>query len=562
MSRRAPATDASRRDVAEVPSAAAPRWRELAAATGALALLTVALQLRLHSYAADFGDDEASHYISGLMIHDYLRSGFGGSPIAFVKMFHSHYPLVGIGHWGPLFYVAEAIWMLAFSPSLVSVLALSASVSVALALGIYVVASRLCGRLGGAFAAAAFVLSPVIQGSTSELMLDLPIALLCFAAMGAYRRYLDSADSRCSVAFGLCAAAAMLIKGNGACLAFLPPLALFFSRRFDLLRRGSFWLPVPIVAVLVGPWYLVTYRLVAAGFRYQWGWDYVVDATVENGAILLQSVGWPILLATLVGLAAAIGRAAGGGAGSTRSAAAALLLAVWLFQSVVPAAIQARYLAPLLPPLLVLAADGIGVASAWVQRRVRWTARPIEAVLAVLLIAALVPASVSVAEKSRLGFMAAAPEVWRALPPGNPSVLIAADGQGEAAAIAALAMLDPARPSLFAVRGSRLLGAGGYNNQDYQPRYQTPQDVAAAIDDYAIPLVLYRANAATNADWQHLQQIAEARRLDPARWDEIYADMSVRPKISLYRLEGNDAKRADAKRLTDLSAPSSLGGTR
>lgn len=555
-----PSTEIGRRAAAGSPALATPRWWELAVALGALALLTVGLQLHLHSYAADFGDDEASHYISGLMIHDYLRSGLGNSPIAFVKAFHSHYPLVGIGHWGPLYYGVEALWMLVFSPSLVAVLALSATVSAGLALGIYVFAGRLGGRLAGAFAAAAFVLSPLVQGAASELMLDLPIALLCFAAMAAYARYLESSAARYSVAFALCAAAAMLIKGNGACLALLPPLALLLSRRLDLLRRGSFWLPVPIVAVLVGPWYVVTYSLVAAGFRYHWGWDYVVEATVQNGGILLQSVGWPILVAALVGLVAALVRAARSGAGSARSAAAALLLAVWVFQSVVPAAIQARYLAPLLPPLLILAADGIRAASAWAQRRSRWNARSIEAVLAVLLLAAILPAAMSVEEKSRLGFMAAAPQVWQALPPGNRSVLVAADGQGEAAAIAALAMLDPARPSLFAVRGSRLLGGGGYNNQDYVPRFQTPQEAVAAIDDYAIPLVLYRANTATNADWLHLRQIADAQRLDPGHWDEIYRDVSVRPALSLYRLTGNDAKPADAGRLMALSAPSSLGG--
>jgi len=179
--------------------------------------------------------------------------------------------------------------------------------------------------------------------------------------------------------------------------------------------------------------------------------------------------------------------------------------------------------------------------------------------LAALLVLSLVPAAIAVPEKLRIGFMDAAPEVWRALPAGNRAVLIAADGQGEAAAIAALAMRDPARPSLFAVRGSRLLGAGGYNNQDYEPRFQTSQEVMAAIDDYAIPLVLYRPNAATNANWRHLQQIADAQRSEPERWDEIYRDLGVHPSVALYRLVGNDARATDAKRLTALSAPSKLG---
>lgn len=45
---------------------------------------------------------------------------------------------------------------------------------------------------------------------------------------------------------------------------------------------------------------------------------------------------------------------------------------------------------------------------------------------------------------------------------------------------------DRSGPSLFAVRGSRLLGGGGYNNRDYLPRFATPAEVALEIDRYAI----------------------------------------------------------------------------
>src|SRR5205814_747545 len=69
-----------------------PQMGELIAVFLALAVLAIGLQLESHCYSADFGGDEASHYVSGLAIRDYLMSGFGTSPMGFIRDFHSHYP--------------------------------------------------------------------------------------------------------------------------------------------------------------------------------------------------------------------------------------------------------------------------------------------------------------------------------------------------------------------------------------------------------------------------------------------------------------------------------------
>jgi len=538
---------------------ALPQLHEIAAVTLVLAALAVGLQLKSHCYSVDLGNDDTSHYISSLAIHDYLRSGLGSSPIAFIRSFHSHYPLVGIGHWGPLYYFVVALWMLVFSTSLASVLALSVTVTTATALGIYAFARQAVGWSPALFAACAFVLAPLVGYGTSELMLDIPIALVCLGATYAYARYLQDGLVRYSVTFALLASAAMLTKGNGACLALLPPLAILFARRFDLLRRPSFWLPVPIVAALVGPWYMLTYSMVAAGFRYGWGWHYVATATIGNSVFLFESVGPAVLAAASIGVGATIARAWKHRAAPLQSAACAFLFADWIFQSVAPADIQARYLAPLLPPLLFMAADGVAVTTGWLSRHFSWRMPSTKAGLALLLTLTIVPAAIAVPVKRSLGLMAAAPQVWQMLPANNSAVLIASNGVGEGAAIAALAMYDPHRPSLFAIRGSRLLGGGGYNNQDYVPRFETVQQVMAAIDDYAIPLVLFRPNSSDNTSWHHVDQVAEAARLDPPRWQELFRVTSVDPAVVLFSIRGNETKPLEAKQLTTLSAPRSLG---
>jgi hypothetical protein len=125
--------------------------------------------------------------------------------------------------------------------------------------------------------------------------------------------------------------------------------------------------------------------------------------------------------------------------------------------------------------------------------------------------------------------------------------------------VAALADRDPARPSLFAVRGSRLLGGGGYNRADYQPRFATPQAVMAAIDDYAIPLVILRTRDGGD-EWAHVDQVAEAARLFPDQWVLIWQAAGPGYEVRLFRIKDNATRIAEFARLRELSAPQHLLG--
>src|ERR1700683_416038 len=154
------------------------RWTEFTGIGLVLAGTVILLQLRANAYSAEFGTDEASHYASGLMIHAYLSTGLTNgplSPLLFLKNFHSHYPLVGIGHWGPVYYVVEALWMLLFGCSRASVLLLAAAVTSAIGLICYVVAAPRVGRPIALLIAIAFVASRIAQEGNAYVMLDAPI---------------------------------------------------------------------------------------------------------------------------------------------------------------------------------------------------------------------------------------------------------------------------------------------------------------------------------------------------------------------------------------------------
>jgi len=551
----------------DTPATAGARPRSIEYAGIALLLAGVVVLLQIHAsaYSAEFRNDEASHYVSGLMIHAYLTTGLGTgplSPLAFLKNFHSHYPLVGIGHWGPVYYVVEALWMLLFGCGRISVLLLSAVVTSAIGLICYRIAAPRVGRMIAVLIAVALVASPIAQEGSADVMLDAPITLLTLLAALAYARYMATFRARDAVQFALLAAAGLLIKGNAGALAMLPPLAVLMTWRFDLLRRPSFWLPVPIVGGLVLPWYLVTYFVVSQGFRYTWGLNYVVHAIRGNSIALVAALAPLVLAAGVYGWVVAVSSAHRPRADQVMTCIAALLAAVWIFQSIVPADIQDRYLEPALPPLFILAGVAVRDIADRVRRflragpgRVQTLAAPL---LAIVLAASTVPSVFGLPPKSRLGFVEAAPLVWRQVTPGNPVVLVVAPPIVEEAAVAELALHDPHCPSLFAVRGSRLLGGGGYNNEDYKPRFATPAQVMAAIDEYRIPLVLFRPDNGVG-EWEHVRQVAEAMKLYPDRWDVIDRIEGHGQPVLVLRVRGNADKPADLKNLARLTAPRSLG---
>ncbi len=514
-----------------------------------LAALVVATQLRSGCFSAEFGDDESSHYISGLMIHDYLASGLHQGPLAYLKWYHSHYPLIGIGHWGPAFYGVEALWMTLFSPCRLSVLLLSAVLTTATAVLIrhYGTVHLKLSRTASFFAAAAFAVCSITQSGSSAVMLDIPVALCCLAALIAYNTYLATERWRFSLLFGAIAAVAMLIKGNGMLLALLPPLSILLNRRWHLLKRLSFWAPGLLAGLVVGPWYLVTFQSVAAGFRYRWGLDYSATAIAENAAILVQAVGPVVLILAVIGLAAGLRRTVAAPVGV--NGALALLLAVWLFQSTVPAAIQDRYLAPLLPPLFLLAALGGQTMAQRLKRRAA------EALIFSFTALSLLPSALAGDGKPRSGLRDLAKIVWLARTEENPVVLIAMRESNESAAIAELAMADPARPSLFAVRGSRLLGGGGYNRADYEARFSNIGQVGSAIGSANVPLVLLQADP---DGWTHVAQVEETRLLAREPWRLLGSVPGDGQPIYLYALPPAAGKAADIAQWLIVTGPRAL----
>src|ERR1022692_1569416 len=87
-------------------------------------MLAALLQWKAGAFAVELSGnpDESAHYITGLMIRDYIASGQFTSPMTYAEHYYAHYPKIAFGMWPPFFHITEALWTLIFSPGKVSVL--------------------------------------------------------------------------------------------------------------------------------------------------------------------------------------------------------------------------------------------------------------------------------------------------------------------------------------------------------------------------------------------------------------------------------------------------------
>lgn len=199
--------------------------------------------------------DEASHFLSGVMVHDYVSGHLGESPMAFAERYYDHYPKIAIGHWPPGFYALQAAWYFLFPPGLLTALWLMAGIVAVTGWVIAMEVRRFAPKLALPCAVLWLVLPP-IRANAEKVLAEPLITLLSLSAVCFFSRYLEQPRLRWSLLFGLLASLALLTKGTGVALAAVPPLGILFAGRLELARRWTFWASAVAVALLCLPWYL------------------------------------------------------------------------------------------------------------------------------------------------------------------------------------------------------------------------------------------------------------------------------------------------------------------
>ncbi len=525
-------------------------------------------------YATELLSDANGHYVTTLLAYDYIKAGFPGNPVTYAVDYFIHYPAIRIGNNPPTFYVLSSLWALITADSIHAALVLSAILGAVYCIFTLILSSRVLGVGAGVILAFTVALLPLFRDVAGSFLIDIPIGIFSLAAILSYARFLNTPSAGSAVLFSLLAAAALMIKLSALFLAVMVPVAILISGKFHLLRNKYFWMPVLIIGVLIFPWYLYTFESLTEGAKKQWTILYPLRALTEYLSILARNISLPgIALAgiALAGIAMIerfrfIRSNPNDAAADLWSVIIALLAAVVFFQALMPANILDRYLITALAPAMILVWRGARVLGEYISdvfgRRGLLSEnlrnRIPHLVCAAIILIILVPAlHIKPAAGNRMAEVAQ--KVSQTLPASNPVVMIASDGVRESSFIAQLAQLDKARPSMFAIRASRVLGKEeGFMNIDYKPKFNSPEEVLAELERLSVTMVvLDRAKQAQ--EWRHNRDIAWLADHRPELWRPVGSIQNPGNDgaLSLLVLKRSEAKTVDFPMLRQEFRPNS-----
>lgn len=480
----------------------------------------VLLQWRGGAFSSEFGGypDEAGHYITGLMVRDYISGFQPSSPMRFAENYYLHYPKVALGHWPPFFYVVQAAWTLLFSPSRVSIILLMAILATLLSCVVYMTIRREFGTKAGIAVGLLLIALPLIQTYSKMVMAEILVALLSFCAVVCFGRFLDTGRWQHSVAFGIWASLAILTKGNGLALALIPLLALLFSRRFHLLARPCFWYPAVIVLASCGPFYWLTLDMVRNGWQYGApNLEFTIAGIGYYSRQLTQITGFGLSLFIALGFFMRVikpwrhGRVEGKWA-----AIGALPLSVWAFQCLIPSGLEARHLITAAPALLMFLVAGIAAAAGGLPlHRLSYGQR-----LGLLASAAamlFVLEAFSIPRKSCHGFAEVAQRLLAAPAFRNSLFLVSSDPKGEGMFISEVAMREK-RPGHAILRASKVLGTSRWDGSDYEVLHRTPEELMTYLKEIPVEIVVLDLSVSEPYHAKHHRLLKEMIEAYPGLW--------------------------------------------
>ena len=505
-------------------------------------LLVGVTQIRAKAYQNEMAGnaDEPAHFITGLMMHDYVASGFPGNPLGYARNYYQHYPKVALGHWPPFFYMVQSAWMLVFGATQTSVMLLMAVLTVFVATILFVAVAGQSDWAAGIAAGTFFICLPMVQIFSSAIMAEICLTLVVFVAVAAYGRYLDTGDWRYSAAFGISASAALMTKGSGIELAFVPLIALIATRRWNMVARLSFWLPAAIVGLSAGPWYLFVPGAQHETVARYGGVTLITPRLMTTLAVWAGMLGVVPTVLAILGVSTVLWKVWGrppadlDKADEPRTgiliAGMGLLVGAYVCRLII-GAWEDRQLVTTLPVLVMFSFAGLQ----WllnlpaVRRWPKWV--PLGA-------AGLVFAGVILADmrnpqvKPHFGF-AEASEALVADPGLRGSVFLVCSGsEGEGALIEEVALREH-RPGHVILRSTKVLAVTDWMGYRYKPQFPGEQEMFQYLEN--IPVGVVAIDSAGGAT-PHGHMLLEGMRKRADHWLQMgrYGD------VELYRLRGHE----------------------
>jgi hypothetical protein len=533
------------------------RVLQTVAVAAALLLITILLQIAGSAYTSELGGypDEPAHFITGLMIRDYIAAGAPQHPIEYAENYYLHYPKVSFGMWGPLLHLTEAGWMLILPQSRVSVLVLMAIITVASGLLLYSCLLDSFGFVPALTAAVLFVMNPAVQKYTGMVMADGMVAFFDLAAALAFGIFLSTGKWKYSVHYGIFTCLSILSKGNGVALVLLPPMAIVLARKSNLLRRWSLWIGPVVVLCIAGPWQYYSAKM--------------LSGIIDRQAPFAFFPTYTALLGTILGIALVPFAIAGVYSRIVRpwlehrvegmwASAASLIFSVWLFHCLVPAAgAETRYFIAVLLPLLMFVTAGMDFVAHKLRflPKFKYRAHLVAAVLLALFFGTVF----SIPVKAYHGFdeiaaMLARPEEKEDV------VLVSSEGDGEGLLVSEVAMRDPNRPSHIVLRATKMLSQSNWNAEHYELLQSTPEEVMTYLKSIPVEIVVIDSDRRL-AVFPHHELLKKTIAAYPQEWMHVGTFPEQRKgkaPIEVYRLKTSGPKSRGKIR---INLPYTLGRT-
>jgi hypothetical protein len=425
------------------------------------------LQFYGGAYEAEFDahPDEAAHFVSSLLIRDYIGQWPWPDPMPWAARYYIHYPKVAIGHWPPGYYMIQAAWWVLFPPGRASAMWLNIVMGVLIMGLFFTVARRIRDSWTTAAAGVAVLFLPIMQEAHAQVMAELPALLFAMCLLWGLTRLIEDPCRLFLVCVLAALAGALIVKGTGVALAAAPVIAVALSGVWRRIPR-RYLIAWPLAAALgVASLLLWQYK---GAIRPIIMWGGVMSKLDWGVKLLPEITGVGILALAAVGAGVAIWRRQ-----PVAVAALSITASILLTSYFVRAMRETRHWIAIVPMLMLLAL----AAYAWLERRTRW------APLAAVAVLATYPYAIY--QQRATGFAALAAQVRQ------PARMLFSSPQGwrEGPWIAIVCLREP-RPSSTIVRATKLLSASTWNGGNYRALVSIPEEVEQKLDEMAIDLVV------------------------------------------------------------------------
>lgn len=425
---------------------------------------------------------ESTHYVTGLMLRDFVSAAPQTKMRDFVENYAAHYPNVDRHISPPFFQALASGWMAVFGTGRVAIMMLMATLAATSAALLWSALAKEFGFVIATVGGVVLLSLPLFRQSYDVLLAEPLAAILLLAAALKWGRYLDEGRSIDALAFGGLCGLALLTDFSAFALLIQIPFSALLARRLTRLRQPATWAGLALSALIAGPgaWLLSGEGDFGRWVRTVISWDFTRDALPFYLGKLGMGLGFVLLLFFVSGLIREFRKPERTGRWSALLATLASALAV---RATLSEPLDVRHLVPLLPIAIMFVAAGLNQLSSrfsdlpkmqkadWAGAAAAWS----------LAIAGLITAQLFKGADLHgrwTGYAESARQILTGPDHGTHRVLVSSDANGEGALIGEIAMREK-HPGLFVQRSTQELLRTDRLRGGIRPRFETSDDLAA-----------------------------------------------------------------------------------